>query len=73
MLNMMVNTNLMLIYDICYYAPSPWLLLIVLRNTHDNLTVIFIADRTVCVYQTALYQLASGVVHKQTVEPSCHT
>ena len=53
MLNMMVNTNLMLIYDICYYAPSPWLLLIVLRNTHDNLTVIFIADRTVCVYQTA--------------------
>lgn len=29
------------------------LLLIVLRNTHDNLTVIFIADRTVCVYQTA--------------------
>lgn len=44
MLNMMINTNLMLIYDICYYAPSPWLLLIVLRNTHDNLTIIFIAD-----------------------------
>lgn len=39
--NMMVITNLMLIYDICYYAPSPWLLLIVLRNTHDNPTVIF--------------------------------
>ena len=46
--NMMVNTNLMLIYNVLY-APSPWVLLIVLRNTHDNLTVIFIADRTVCI------------------------